>query len=165
MSSGLSDSDLQELLARGSLPHWTERWRAFIGQMVAGRRALVHLVKPVRPGKLLRPFSTDDSFQAQLCLRQCRVVPRCHLRRAGYVSKGFVFEAPDLLNSPASDLNAFQDQLCLLPASLHEHQRLQVQYFCDSNFKSELRSFALAMSFAFPLSLNQVRTPRWKNRM
>ena len=61
-----------------------------------------------------------------------------HLRRGGYVSKGFVFEAPDLLNSPASDLNAFQDQLCLLLASLHEHQRLQVQYFCDSNFKSEL---------------------------
>src|SRR6266487_395740 len=61
-----------------------------------------------------------------------------HLRRGGYVSKGFVFEAPDLLNSPASDLNTFQDQLCLLLASLHEHQRLQVQYFCDSNFKSEL---------------------------
>src|SRR5438445_297441 len=61
-----------------------------------------------------------------------------HLRRGGYVSKGFIFEAPDLLNSPASDLNAFQDQLCLLLASLHEHQRLQVQYFCDSDFRSEL---------------------------
>src|SRR6266540_1967351 len=61
-----------------------------------------------------------------------------HLRRGGSVSKGFVFEAPDLLNSPASDLNAFQDQLCLLLASLNENQRLQVQYFCDSNFKSEL---------------------------
>src|SRR6266571_73200 len=61
-----------------------------------------------------------------------------HLRRGGYVSKGFIFEAPDLLNSPASDLNAFQDQLCLLLASLHEHQRLQVQYFCDSDYKGEL---------------------------
>src|SRR5438094_8259882 len=61
-----------------------------------------------------------------------------HLRRGGYVSKGFIFEAPDLLNSPASDLNAFQDQLCLLLASLHEHQRLQVQYFCDSDYKAEL---------------------------
>ena len=61
-----------------------------------------------------------------------------HLRRGGYVSKGFVFEAPDLLNSPASDLNAFQDQLCLLLASLHENQRLQVQYFCDSDFRAEL---------------------------
>jgi len=61
-----------------------------------------------------------------------------HLRRGGHVSKGFIFEAPDLVNSPASDLNEFQDQLCLLLASLHEHQRLQVQYFCDSDFRSEL---------------------------
>ena len=61
-----------------------------------------------------------------------------HLRRGGYVSKGFVFEAPDLSNSPVADLNDFQDQLCLLLASLHEHQRLQVQYFCDSDYKGEL---------------------------
>src|SRR5437667_5184322 len=61
-----------------------------------------------------------------------------HLRRGGYVSKGFVFEAPDLTNSPVTDLNEFQDQLCLLLASLHEHQRLQVQYFCDSDYKGEL---------------------------
>src|SRR5256885_11172913 len=61
-----------------------------------------------------------------------------HLRRGGYVSKGFVFEAPDLTNSPVEDLNDFQDQLCLLLASLHEHQRLQVQYFSDSDYKAEL---------------------------
>jgi hypothetical protein len=47
------------------------------------------------------------------------------LWRGGYVSKGFIFEAPDLTNSPVADLNDFQDQLCLLLASLHEHQRLQ----------------------------------------
>src|ERR1041385_8641537 len=61
-----------------------------------------------------------------------------HLRRGGYVSKGFVFEAPDLTNSPIADLNDFQEQLCLLLASLHENQRLQVQYFSDSDYKSEL---------------------------
>src|SRR5437667_5617985 len=61
-----------------------------------------------------------------------------HLRRGGYVSKGFIFEAPDLTNSQTADLNDFQDQLCLLLASLHEHQRLQVQYFCDSDYKKEL---------------------------
>src|SRR5271157_1922153 len=64
-----------------------------------------------------------------------------HLRRGGYVAKGFVFEAPDLTNSPVADLNDFQDQLCLLLASLHEHQRLQVQYFCDSDYKSELMRY------------------------
>src|ERR1039457_420355 len=61
-----------------------------------------------------------------------------HLRRGGYVSKGFIFEAPDLTNSPIADLNDFQEQLCLLLASLHENQRLQVQYFCDSDYKAEL---------------------------
>ncbi|MBK8001687.1 MAG: hypothetical protein IPK15_24025 [Verrucomicrobia bacterium] len=61
-----------------------------------------------------------------------------HLRRGGYVAKGFVIEAPDLTNSPIADLNDFQDQLCLLLASLQENQRLQVQYFCDSNYKEEL---------------------------
>ena len=60
------------------------------------------------------------------------------LRRGGFVSKGFVFEAPDLTNSQVADLNDFQDQLCLLLASLHETQRLQVQYFCDSDYKGEL---------------------------
>src|ERR1700676_1596728 len=60
------------------------------------------------------------------------------LRRGGYVSKGFMFEAPDLTNSPIADLNDFQEQLCLLLASLHENQRLQVQYFSDSDYKSEL---------------------------
>jgi type IV secretion system protein TrbE len=60
------------------------------------------------------------------------------LRRGGYVAKGFIFEAPDLTNSPIADLNEFQEQLCLLLASLHENQRLQVQYFSDSDYKSDL---------------------------
>jgi len=44
------------------------------------------------------------------------------------VSKGFIFEAPTS-RTVVADLNDFQDQLCLLLASLHENQRLQVQYF------------------------------------
>ncbi len=60
------------------------------------------------------------------------------LRRGGYISKGFILEAPDLSNSPVSDLNEFQDQLCLLLGSLHEGQRLQVQYYCDSDYRAEL---------------------------
>jgi hypothetical protein len=61
-----------------------------------------------------------------------------HLRRGGYVAKGFILDAPDLANSPIADLNDFQDQICLLLASLQENQRLQVQYFCDSDYKEEL---------------------------
>ncbi len=46
------------------------------------------------------------------------------LAEGGYVSKGFVFEPPDLTNAEVSELNAFQDQLSLLFASLTEQQRL-----------------------------------------
>jgi type IV secretion system protein TrbE len=60
------------------------------------------------------------------------------LRRGGYVSKGFVFETPDLTNSPIADLNEFQDQLGQLLASLQENCRLQIQYFSDSDYKAEL---------------------------
>jgi type IV secretion system protein TrbE len=61
-----------------------------------------------------------------------------HLRRGGFVARGFVLQAPDLTNSPIADLNDFQDQICLLLASLQENQRLQIQYFCDSDYKEEL---------------------------
>ncbi|MGH7952581.1 MAG: TraC family protein, partial [Limisphaerales bacterium] len=60
------------------------------------------------------------------------------LRRGGYVAKGFVFEAPDLTNSPIAYLNEFQNQLGQLLESLNEGQRLQVQYFSDSDYKTEL---------------------------
>ncbi len=60
------------------------------------------------------------------------------LKEGGYVSKGFIVEAPDLSNAEVSQLNDFQDQLSLLLASLGENQRLQVQYFCDSDYRQEL---------------------------
>jgi len=40
------------------------------------------------------------------------------LREGGYVSKGFIFEAPDLTNAQAAELNGFQDQISLMLASL-----------------------------------------------
>ncbi len=60
------------------------------------------------------------------------------LRKGGHVAKGFIFEPPDLMNAAPAHLNEFQDQLSLLLASLHEHQRLQVQWFCDSDYRAEL---------------------------
>ena len=38
------------------------------------------------------------------------------LNAGGYVSKGFIFEPPDLTNAQVSELNGFQDQLSLLLA-------------------------------------------------
>jgi hypothetical protein len=60
------------------------------------------------------------------------------LRRGCYVSKGFIVEPPDLSAAAPEHLNAFQDQLALLLACLHDKLRLQVQWFCDSDYRAEL---------------------------
>lgn len=60
------------------------------------------------------------------------------LHAGGFVSKGYIFEPPDLSNAQISDLNDFQSQLSLLLASLGEAQRLQVQWSCDCDYKAEL---------------------------
>ena len=60
------------------------------------------------------------------------------LQKGGFVSKGFFFEAPDFTNAPISELNAFQDQLAVMLASLGENQRLQIQWYCDSDYRREL---------------------------
>jgi hypothetical protein len=60
------------------------------------------------------------------------------LRKGGHVAKGFIFEPPDLTNANPAHLNEFQDQISLLLASINEHQRLQVQWYCDSDYRAEL---------------------------
>ena len=60
------------------------------------------------------------------------------LRKGCYVSKGFVIEPADLSAAAPEHLNAFQDQLALLLSCLHDKLRLQVQWFCDSDYRSEL---------------------------
>ncbi len=60
------------------------------------------------------------------------------LRKGCHVSKGFVIEPADLSAAAPDHLNAFQDQLALLLACLHDKLRLQVQWFCDSDYRAEL---------------------------
>jgi hypothetical protein len=60
------------------------------------------------------------------------------LDKGGVVAKGYVFEAPDLQNADAGELNGFHDQINLLLASLHANQRLQFQWHCDSDYRKEL---------------------------
>ena len=60
------------------------------------------------------------------------------LNAGGHVSKGFIFQPPDFNNAQISELNDFQDQLSILLASLSDNQRLQVQWFCDSDYQREL---------------------------
>ncbi len=60
------------------------------------------------------------------------------LRKGCHVSKGFLIEPADLSAAAPKHLNAFQDQLALLLACLHEKLRVQVQWFCDSDYRAEL---------------------------
>src|SRR2546428_739528 len=60
------------------------------------------------------------------------------LSAGGYASKGFIFHPPDLQNAQVSELNDFQDQISLLLVSLAENQRLQIQWYCDSDYRHEL---------------------------
>ncbi len=80
------------------------------------------------------------------------------LRQGGYVSKGFIVQPPDLHNAQISELNEFQDQISLLLASLHDRQRLQVQYYCDSDYRNELSRYQTETE-----KMNNVWTQRTRN--
>ena len=60
------------------------------------------------------------------------------LRKGCYVSKGFLIEPPELSAAAPEHLNVFQDQIALVLACLHNKLRLQVQWFCDSDYRAEL---------------------------
>ena len=83
------------------------------------------------------------------------------LRAGGYAAKGFIFEPPDLNNSQIPELNHFQDQLALLLASLSDHQRLQVQWFCDSNYQQELLRYHEETKRAENIWTQRVRNERF----
>lgn len=83
------------------------------------------------------------------------------LRTGGSVAKGFIFEPPDFNNAPISERNEFQDQLALLLASLGENQRLQVQWFCDSDYQRELLRYNEETQRATNVWTRRVRNERF----
>jgi hypothetical protein len=68
------------------------------------------------------------------------------LNAGGFASKGFIFEPPDFNNAQIGGLNEFQDQLSVLLASLNDNQRLQVQWFCDSDYRRALLRYKMRRS-------------------
>ena len=83
------------------------------------------------------------------------------LNTGGFVSKGFIFEAPDFNNAQVSELNEFQDQIAVLLASLGENQRLQVQWYCDSDYQRELLRYRDETKRATNLWTRRVRNERF----
>jgi len=60
------------------------------------------------------------------------------LGKGCHVSKGFIIEPPELSAAAPEHLNAFQDQITLVLACLHDKLRLQLQWYCDSDYRAEL---------------------------
>lgn len=83
------------------------------------------------------------------------------LNAGGFVAKGFVVHPPDFNNSQISELNQFQDQLSVLLASLSDNQRLQVQWFCDSNYQHELLRYQAETERATNLWTRRARNERF----
>ena len=83
------------------------------------------------------------------------------LGTGGSVSKGFIFQPPDFNNAQISELNHFQDQLSLLLASLSDNQRLQVQWFCDSDYRNELLRYNEETKRASNIWTRRVRNERF----
>ena len=83
------------------------------------------------------------------------------LDAGGTVSKGFIIEPPDLSSAPIAELNAFQDQLSTVLASLGDHQRLQVQWFCDSDYRHELLRYQQETQRATNIWTRRVRNERF----
>jgi hypothetical protein len=84
------------------------------------------------------------------------------LNAGGYVAKGYFLEPPDMTNAQPSELNQFQDQLSLLLASLTEQQRLQVQYYCDSDYRRELLQYHQETQKAENLWTRRTRNERFE---
>lgn len=61
-----------------------------------------------------------------------------HLGAHGYAAKGFQMDVPDLRHGQSPTLNHLQEQESLLLRSLDENQRIQFQWYCDSDFTAEL---------------------------
>ncbi len=61
-----------------------------------------------------------------------------------------------------SELNQFQDQLSLLLASLTEQQRLQIQYYCDSDYRHELLRYNAETQKASNVGTRRSRNERFE---
>ena len=61
------------------------------------------------------------------------------LETGAIAARGFWVVPPDVRGASFARLNAFQDQIRGLLALVTEGRRLQVQWFCDCDYRSELQ--------------------------
>jgi type IV secretion system protein TrbE len=64
------------------------------------------------------------------------------MHQGGYASRGFVCELPDQLNASNGRLNNFHDRVSRLLSTLTPDIRMQIQWYCDSDYSDELNRYA-----------------------
>ena len=81
--------------------------------------------------------------------------------RGGIAAKGFWLEPPDLRGASFERLNAFQDRVRALLATVGPGRRLQFQWSCDSDYRSELLRYHAATQRATDPAVRRVRNERF----
>src|SRR5215469_1169929 len=64
------------------------------------------------------------------------------LHEGGFASCGFQCDFPDLLNSSISELNQAHDRIARFLSALGPEMRMQVQWYCDADYRRELQRYA-----------------------
>ncbi|MFZ5495454.1 MAG: VirB4 family type IV secretion system protein [Verrucomicrobiota bacterium] len=83
------------------------------------------------------------------------------LDKGGLASKGYILQPPDLRGASIATLNAYQDKIRGLLASLGEGMKAQFQWTCDSDYRTELtRYFRETEGITHP-HLKRVRRERF----
>ena len=84
------------------------------------------------------------------------------LEKGGIAAKGFVVQPPDLRGASVAVLNAFQDKVRVLLASLGEGMRVQFQWTCNSDYRQELTRYFRETANVIHPHLKNVRSERFE---
>lgn len=83
------------------------------------------------------------------------------LERGAAACRGFWIEPADLRGASFTRLNAFQDQVRALLALAGPGRRLQFQWWCDSDYRRELRAYHERTQAVTQAAVRQVRNERF----
>lgn len=84
-----------------------------------------------------------------------------NLETGAIASKGFILEPPDLHDASASLLNEFQEKERIFLGMLGASQRAQIQWTCNSDYRSELTRYQRKTQKAIDPVVKRIRNERF----
>jgi hypothetical protein len=84
------------------------------------------------------------------------------LDQGGWASKGYVLQPPDLRGGSVAQLNAYQEKIRTLLANLSEGMRVQFQWTCNCDYRTELTRYFRETEKVTQPHLRRVRMARWE---